>query len=324
MDAWNHQALLAALNAANSTASAPQPSEWYLDTGASSHMASNPGNLSSPTPVYNSLPITVGNGAALPVTHHASYSIPTTKSPLHLNNILVSPNLVKYLIFVRSLTRDNNVSVEFDPFGFYVKDRPTNSVILCCNSTGELYPLASSAPEALAATAPSLDLWHQRLGHPGRHVLQQTLPSLQFTSTAAPTKICDACQLGKHVRLPFSSSSSVSYVPFQIVHADVWTSPVTSFSGFKYYLVLVDDYTHYVWTFPLRAKSETLACLLDFHSYVSTQFQLPLIALQSDNGKEFDNNALRSHLATHGVTLRLSCPYTSPQRESRTHPTDSE
>jgi hypothetical protein len=27
-------------------------------------------------------------------------------------------------------------------------------------------------------------------------------------------------------------------------------------SGYKYYLVVVDDFSHYSWTFPLRAKSE--------------------------------------------------------------------
>lgn len=105
----------------------------------------------------------------------------------------------------------------------------------------------------------------------------------------------------------------MSYVPFQIVHADVWTSPVTSFSGYKYYLVLIDDYTHYVWTFPRHAKSEALQCLLRFHAYACAQFQLPLIALQTDNGNEFDNHALCSHLAASGVALRLSCPYTSSQ-----------
>jgi transposase InsO family protein len=87
--------------------------------------------------------------------------------------------------------------------------------------------------------------------------------------------------------------------------------PLLSFSGFKYYLVLIDDYTHYVWTFPLRAISEALSCILAFHAYVSTQFQLPLIALQTYNGKEFDNHALRSFLSTHGIAFRLSCPYTS-------------
>lgn len=65
--------------------------------------------------------------------------------------------------------------------------------------------------------------------------------------------------------------------------------------------------------FPLRAKSDVFQCLQHFHAYVSTQFQLPLIALQADNGKEFDNSALCTHLASYGVALRLSCPYTSSQ-----------
>jgi hypothetical protein len=71
--------------------------------------------------------------------------IATARSPLHLNNILVSPSLVKNLISVRTLTRDNNVSVDFDPFGFSIKDLPTRTELLRCESRGELYPLASDA-----------------------------------------------------------------------------------------------------------------------------------------------------------------------------------
>ena len=158
VDPWNHQALLAALNATNSSA-APQAAEWFMDTGASSHMSSNTGKFTSSTPVYNSTPIVVGNGATLPVTHRASTHIPTARSPLSLPNVLVSPSLVKNLISVRSLTRDNNVSVEFDAFGFSVKDLPTRSVILRCNSDDEFYPLAPSPLEALAATStPTVEL----------------------------------------------------------------------------------------------------------------------------------------------------------------------
>jgi hypothetical protein len=122
MDPWNHQALLATLNTANSTAHSPQPAEWYMDTGASSHRSSNPGTFSSATPLSNFPPIIVGNGAMLPVTHRASTSIPTSTNPLALQDILVSPSLVKNLVSVRALTHDNNVYVEFDAFGFSVKD----------------------------------------------------------------------------------------------------------------------------------------------------------------------------------------------------------
>jgi hypothetical protein len=53
---------------------------------------------------------------------------------------LISPSLVKNLISVRTLTRDNNVIIEFDPFGFSIKDLPTRTVLLRCESRGELYP----------------------------------------------------------------------------------------------------------------------------------------------------------------------------------------
>ena len=46
-----------------------------------------------------------------------------------------------------------------------------------------------------------------------------------------------------------------------------------------YYLVILDDFTHYVWTFPLRRKSDALATLTAFYSYVTTQFGRPILAL---------------------------------------------
>jgi hypothetical protein len=40
--------------------------------------------------------------------------------------------------------------------------------------------------------------------------------------------LCHACQLGRHVRLPFSSSSHASHV-FDLIHYGLWTSPVLTF-----------------------------------------------------------------------------------------------
>jgi hypothetical protein len=51
---------------------------------------------------------------------------------------------------------------------------------------------------------------------------------------------------------------------------DLWTSPVVSVSGSKYYLVILDDFTHYLWTFPQKLKSDTFTTLSHFFAYVST------------------------------------------------------
>jgi hypothetical protein len=193
---------------------------------------------------------------------------------------------VKNLVSVRQLTRDNNISIEFDPSGFSIKDLPTRTEIHRCDNAGDLYPLQLPSPRSFTATmVPSVDLWHQRLGHPGAPSLSQVLESFDYSCNKSEAHSCHSCKLGKHVRLPFHSSEAQTYFPFQIVHSDVWTSPVLSNSGFKYYVVFLDDFTHYIWTFPICAKSEVFPIIKSFHAYVQTQFRLPIVALQTDNGR---------------------------------------
>ena len=195
-----------------------------------------------------------------------------------------------------------------------IKDLRTRTVKLRCDSQGDLYPLRLSQHQALTASSPaSAELWHNRLGHPGSNSFRQVLSSFDFQCNKSATHTCSHCQLGKHVRLPFYSSETSVYFPFQLVHSDVWTSPVYSHSGFKYYVVWLDAYTHYIWTFPIRQKSDVPAIIRSFFSYVHTQFRLPVLALQTDNGKEFDNITMRHFLSAQGTAFRLSCPYSSQQ-----------
>ena len=311
--AWDNSALYAALNTAGVATQPPSSADWYFDTGASSHMSSGSGiSPSSLTPFHSF--VTVGNGARLPVTHTAAGTIPTSSTPLHLHNVLVTPSLVKNLVSVRQLTRDNNISIEFDPAGFSIKDIPTQTVTLRCDSPGDLYPLRLPLHQALSASSSaSIELWHNRLGHPGTTTLHQVLHTLDFHCNKSAAHSCHHCSVGKHTRLPFQHSDTPAYFPFQLVHSDVWTSPVYSHSGYKYYVVFIDAYTHYIWSYPVRQKSDVPHVIRAFFAYVTTQFRLPIVAFRSDNGTEYDNVALRSFFSAQGTAFRLSCPYTSQQ-----------
>ena len=99
-----------------------------MDTGATAHMFAHLGNLASFTPVTTDRRIIVGDGSTLPITHVGHTSFPSNSMPITLSNILVPPHLIKNLISVCCLTRENAVTVEFDELGFCVKDARTRMV----------------------------------------------------------------------------------------------------------------------------------------------------------------------------------------------------
>jgi hypothetical protein len=202
--------------------------------------------------------IIVGNGSTLLVTSIGDSVIP---GPFYLHNILLAPDIVQNLLSVHRFTTDNWCSMKFDPFGLSVKDLTTRNVIARLNSTGPLYTLrlpsftASSrtslcamstivAPRILTVVATST--WHRRLGHPSPDTLSSLSRSSFIFCTSTTHDFCHACQLGKHTRLPFSSSSSRAEKVFDLLHLDLWASPVISVFGSKYYLVILDDFTHYL------------------------------------------------------------------------------
>jgi hypothetical protein len=202
-----------------------------------------------------------------------------------------------------------------------VKDLQTRRVIARCNSTGELYLFCASASTSTTATltaaTPSTTLWHRHLRHVGHEALSKLISSNVISCNKRQDTHVHACQLGHHVRLPFRVSNTRAHRPFDLIHCDIWTSPVVSVSGYKYYLVILDDCTHYSWTFPLRLKSDTFSTLTHFFSYVCTQFDSSIKAVQCDNGREIDHYSARMFFLTHGVILRMSCPYTSQQNGLR-------
>ncbi|GJR48044.1 ribonuclease H-like domain-containing protein [Tanacetum coccineum] len=128
-----------------------------MDTGASSYLNFNASNLSTIFDKRLFPSIHVGDGKSIP-SHHL---------PLHLHNVLVTPNIIKNLNSVRQFARDNNYTIEFDAFGFSVKDYLTRHILLRCDSSGDLYPVTKPSTFPIAFLSISASTWHQRLGHPG-------------------------------------------------------------------------------------------------------------------------------------------------------------
>ena len=142
------------------------------------------------------------------------------------------------------------MSISLDPFGFSVNDLRTETNLLRYNSTGDLYPLFSSSQVNSSATQSALtvlssDVWHNRLGHPGDAILKSLCNQKLIECNKACQIFCSSCSLGKHHKLPFYDSLSYTFLPFDIIHSDVWTFSIVSHSGHCYYVLFLDDYNKF-------------------------------------------------------------------------------
>jgi hypothetical protein len=296
---WDQAGLVAALNQMSL-----QGSSYVLDTGATADISSSASILLSHLPPPSG--ITVGNGTTIPITCRGTSTLSSPTSIYHLNNVLVATDLVRNLLSVHQFTRDNACSIEFDACGFSVKDQQTGHVTLRCNSGGDLYTYPSTTAPSCSFTTTS-SLWHHRLGHPGPSSLAKLRSMSVISYNKRSACLCHACQLGKHVRLPFSHSTSINHAPFDLLHCDVWTSPMLSNFGFKYYLIILDNYSHYCWSFPLRHKSEVHHHMIEFIAYAQNQFGTTPKSFQADNGTEVVNHTTTSS----GLPTTPSAPCSS-------------
>ncbi|GJW42940.1 ribonuclease H-like domain-containing protein [Tanacetum coccineum] len=102
---------------------------------------------------------TVGDGHSIPVTNTGHSILSTPLKSLRLNNVLITPHIVKILIYVCQFVRDNDCTIEFDSFGFSIKDFMTRRVLLRCDSTEDLYPVTTPSPIPSAFLV-SQQTWH--------------------------------------------------------------------------------------------------------------------------------------------------------------------
>lgn len=98
---------------------------------------------------------------------------------------------------------------------------------------------------------------------------------------------------------------------------DVWGPvPISSFTGFKYCLLILDDFTKYIWIFPTMDKSDVKHHVDQFRAFVHTQFGIAIKAFRFDKGGEFIKQYLYSVFADLGIVHQTSCLYTPEKNGS--------
>ena len=97
---------------------------------------------------------------------------------------------------------------------------------------------------------------------------------------------------------------------------------VTSCAGNVYSMNIIDDFSGYVWTIPLRSKADACPSFQSWHKAVTMQTGDKLRTLVTDNG-ELVSNSMQVFCLSEGINHERTAPYTSAQngRAERLHRT---
>ncbi|CAA0837791.1 Uncharacterized mitochondrial protein AtMg00300, partial [Striga hermonthica] len=184
-------------------------------------------------------------------------------------------------------------------------------------TAGTLYTASGSSSNILLAGAVSQShLWHNRLGHmseKGMKVLKSRglLPEFESVDVG----LCEQCVLGKQKRVSFTTTGKAPKTEkLELVHTDLWgPAPVTSLGGSMYYMTFVDDCTRKVWVYFLKRKSEAFDTFRRWRALVEKETGLEVKCLRSDNGGEYNSEAIKEYCADHGIRMQKTVPGTPQQ-----------
>nr|XP_016474494.1 PREDICTED: uncharacterized protein LOC107796256 [Nicotiana tabacum] len=241
---------------------------WIIDYEATDHMTSNKNFLTNLTPLPVPSLVSLPNG----------YKGLSLKKPLDLGKLdsglykLVWKRPSQSQLFT-DLPFMNNANSSFAvPSSTFTCNSPVSSSIhvshvsasTCNYSCPSLPNMCIVIPSCNTIEMNKMDvLWHQRLAHVP-FVRMKLISGLSQLSSKQPF-ICNVCPMSRQTRMPFPDSSITTTKPFQLIHIDT-CGPfhTTTYSGDKYFLTIVDDYTRATWTHLMGAKSNAFPLIKAF------------------------------------------------------------
>jgi hypothetical protein len=296
--------------------------KWLIDFGASYHMAKDR-DIFSTLNECNTKKIFVGDDRSLSVEGFGTIQVENG----HFNDVLYVPSLSCNLLLVYKITHSGEgKTIEFSPHQVVIKDLKDPNHVLATGIVDDITRLYKfdnfgSSSFSLVFIAHSNDLrklWHEQFGYLNYRSLQQLCNQQMVTGlplVSCRDGVCAGCVLSKHHRDSFEKHASWhASGPLQLVHSDLCGSLSSpSFSGFKYFLNFIDDFSRGTWVYFLKLKSEVFDKFLSYKALVEKQFGHQIQRLRIDHGGEYVNNNFTNYCTTKGIQMKHIVPYTPQQ-----------
>jgi len=257
---------------------------WILDSGATDHISSDP-TLFFHSNTSRMPSVNLPTGSSVPINFTGTILF---NKNITLDNVLHEPSFRLNLMSASKLTKSLRCCIILFPDFCVIQDLATGKMTGWGKQDRGLYYMSSVSQVPLSCHVSLLPtLWHQRLGHPSvarLKLLSSFIPSMSVSFD----NHCRVCPMAKQTRSSFPLSNISTTAPFSLLHCDIWgPHQISSHSGVRYFLTIVDDFTRCTWVFLMSNKSDTQSLLKSFFLFVCTQFNVNIKTIRTDNGSEF-------------------------------------
>nr|XP_016507541.1 PREDICTED: uncharacterized protein LOC107825227 [Nicotiana tabacum] len=243
---------------------------WIIDSGASDHMTSNKDFLINIKPLPIPFLVSLPNGYKVKVTCTGSFVLtdsiilqngPSLKKPMDLGKL--DNGLYKFIWEKPSQSQSILPSAH------------TSSLSSLCTSSSPFSLVQTVSSTCNKATINDMDcVWHNMLAHVP-FAKMKCISEISHVISYVQSFPCDICPMAWQTRIPFPDSSIHTFKPFQLIHVDIWGSYHTpTYSGSRYFLTIVDDFSRSTWNHLLESKSNAFSLLKAFVAMVKTQFHV--------------------------------------------------
>ncbi|MBW0486949.1 hypothetical protein O181_026664 [Austropuccinia psidii MF-1] len=158
--------------------------------------------------------------------------------------------------------------------------------------------------------------WHRRLGHACdktvKKFLKINVPDFNLKSWCS--FYCDTCAKAKSTHCQSKNQSEIpKNLPLDLLVSDILGLFEVDKDGFCYLLTLRDHASTYSFVAPMHSCSDVLLYLKDWVSLIHVQCHRYPKTIRTDNAKEFVSSSFSQFLASKGIVLSPSLPYSSPE-----------
>lgn len=318
---------------------------WWLDSGASTHVSHIEQGFSTIQPLKGTESyLFMGNRMKARIVGIGTYRlIFDTGCFIDLENCLFVPECARNLV---SVSRLDDLGFDFKighgVFSLYRKDYFYGNGTLVDSLyrfnldksfSESLFNVENQGIKRSASNEKSALLWHKRLGHISKErmtrlIKKELLPPLDFSDL----DVCIECIKGKQTKHITKKPATRSSQLLELIHTDIcgpFEAP--SWSGEKYFITFIDDYSRYGYTYLLHDKAESVNVLKLFIDEVERQLEKKVKVVRSDRGGEFYGRFTESGqcpglfaklLESKGICAQYTMPGTPQQNgvaERRNH-----